>query len=300
MNHRNTVDLNDHLNRGIAKGNPADFGVETKPVFVDTSEGEVISIARVPNRVAIVRKDNGLPISVVSDRYTVVEHQTILNGVAQAIKGLDVGEVPSGVYVDRNGTRMRALFKFPALARELPAAGARSILGGRYNDRLCPVIKIENTYDGTSRVSIHIGAFRFVCTNLAVGGGGVFAGGFMSVHVGEIPIDETMKKLAEFLGGFDDIIELYRSWSDYVLPVHGPWTNDDDVMFGGALDEALEGIEKTHRREIKSKLRITKDTTVFDAYNAATDYATHRTRTARVAFTILNSVNAGFQRVFGR
>ena len=199
MRHRlNTVDLNDYLNRGVAVGNPADFRVGRKPIFIDNSLG----ITTIPNRVALVRTDTGMPISIVSDRYTVVEHQTILDGVSKAIKGLDVGEAPSGVYVDRRGARMRALFKFPALARDIVKPMGMTCPDPSYRDKLCPVIKIENTYDGTSRVSIHVGAFRFVCTNLAVGGGGVFAGGFMSIHVGDIQIDGVMKQLSEYLYQF--------------------------------------------------------------------------------------------------
>ena len=40
------------------------------------------------------------------------------------------------------------------------------------SDQICPCLKLENSYDGTSKVTVHIGAFRFVCMNLAVGGGG--------------------------------------------------------------------------------------------------------------------------------
>jgi hypothetical protein len=101
---------------------------------------------------------------------------------------------------------MRAVFKFPVLAQPVTES-----------DPICPCLKIQNTYDGTSRVAIHIGAFRFVCTNLAVGGGGVFAGGFMAVHAGEIPIDKVAEQLGTYLKGFDQIVELYRRWTEQRL-----------------------------------------------------------------------------------
>jgi hypothetical protein len=279
----NTVDLNDHLNRGIQKGNPADFKVELKPLAYRATPGvpgdrDTYTYEDVPNRLAVVRTDTGEAIAVVSDKYTVVQHQDILDGVSKAIRGLDVGEVPSGVYVDRQGARMRALFKFPELSQTL--------VWKTNPDRLCPVVKIENTYDGSSRVSIHIGAFRFVCTNLSVGGGGAFAGGFMSVHVGEINVDDVMEQLSLYLSHFDSIVELYRSWSTYQL-----------IPTSGSIDMALTSLPPTHAEEIK--IRVNFGATVFDAYNVATDYATHKTRTARVAFELLGQINAGFQRVFG-
>jgi hypothetical protein len=51
-----------------------------------------------------------------------------------------------------------------------------------------------------------------MCTTLAVGGGGVFAGGFMAVHQGEIPIEDVAKHLTDYLRGFDAIAAFYRAW----------------------------------------------------------------------------------------
>ena len=66
-----------------------------------------------------MRQDTGKALSVVSDRYTVVEHRNVLTVVRNAFQHLDVGPTPSGIFVDRGGARMRALFKFPALAQRL-------------------------------------------------------------------------------------------------------------------------------------------------------------------------------------
>jgi hypothetical protein len=181
--------------------------------------------------------------------------------------------VPRGIYVDRQGARLRAIFKFPALARP--------VLEG---DEICPCLKIQNTYDGTSRIAIHVGAFRFVCTNLAVGGGGVFAGGFMSIHAGEIPLDEIAKQASGYLAGFERIVETYRYWTE-------EWIEQ------GALDEALEGISKRHAKGI-AEVFAGRKPTVYEAYNAATYYATHEMRSYRTAFDLLERVNRGFQKHF--
>jgi hypothetical protein len=160
MRLRQSVDLNTHF-ENVHRGTLANFPVALRPVYSDGLEGrEPIRARR-----AIVREDTGEAIAVVSDRYALVPHSRILDVVEEAIRPLDVGPVPRGIYVDRRGARMRALFKFPALAR--------AIVG---DDEICPCLQIRNTYDAASRITVHIGAFRFVCTNLAVGGGGVFAG----------------------------------------------------------------------------------------------------------------------------
>jgi len=263
------IDLSSHINHDVQTGGPADFPIELRPVYVKHGE----EFGEVPKRLAVVRSDTGKALAVVSDRYSLLPHQALLDTVQSATRGLDVGPVPRGVYVDRAGARMRALFKFPGLAE--------AVVG---KDTICPCIKIQNTYDGTSRILVHIGAFRFVCTNLAVGGGGVFAGGFMSIHAGEIPIEQVGQQLATYLSDFSDVIRAYRIWSERSL--------DRDGMAC-----ILEGLPRRTRESIWQRISDENARTVFDAYNAATYQATHCMRTVATAFRLLEHVNLGFQRV---
>jgi hypothetical protein len=267
---RREIDLNSHINATITQGTAADFSVALRPVFLDGPDGRV----PIPSRRAIVREDTGLAIAVVSDRYTLVPHRRILDLVERAVEPMDVGPIPRGIYVDRQGARMRALYKFPALAH--PVSG---------NDTICPCLQVRNTYDGTSRIAVHIGAFRFVCTNLAVGGGGAFAGGFLSVHAGEIPIERMGEQLSDYLTHFEQIVELYRFWSESIMkPEH----------LVSMFERSLKGSPARLRQELDGS----DPHTVFDAYNVMTNFATHRMRSCRTAFELLERINTGFQEVF--
>lgn len=267
---RQPVDLTSHLNQTVERGHPADFPVALRPVHY--SDGPVFP--SVPNRLAVVRGDTGATLAVVSNRYRLVPHQRLLDLVGQAIEPLDVGPVPRGVYVDRGGARMRAVFKFPALTEPVSSG-----------DKICPCLKIRNTYDGTSRIAVHIGAFRFVCTNLAVGGGGVFASGFMSVHAGEIPIEEIGEQLASYLMGFEAIVALYRHWAGQTLLEEG-------------FRVILEALPKRPAAAIGEEAARMRTETVYAAYNVATHYATHRMRSYRTAFDLLDRINRSFQEQF--
>jgi hypothetical protein len=268
---RRVVDLSAHINQDKTQGSPADFPISLRPLhFAGSSE----AMEQVPGRFAVVREDTSRPIAIVSNRYSLIPHQRILDAVENAIEPLDVGPVPRGIYVDREGARMRALFKFPALAE--PVSDGNEI---------CPCIKLENTYDGTSRITIHIGAFRFVCTNLAVGGGGVFAGGFVSVHAGEIPIDKIAEQLAEYLRSFASIVELYRFWSELAV-------EPESVI------PVFDGVPKRHSDKILEDMSKPECETVYDGYNVATRYATHQMRSYRTAFDLLDHINRGFQKFF--
>ncbi len=130
---------------------------------------------------------------------------------------------------------MRALFKFPALTQPVLKFG---------RDEICPCIKIQNTYGATSKIMVHIGAFRFVCTNLAVGGGGVFADGFMSIHSGEIPIEKIAQQLESYLANFGSIVETYRAWED------------QDIDWG-RLDRILKSLPKRAGQQLRQEIAYT-------------------------------------------
>lgn len=262
------VDLSSHLNANVARGHPAEFGVNLQPIFWGADSKPI------PNRRAVVRDDTGEAIAVVSDRYALVQHTRVLEVIERAIEPLDVGVVPRGIYVDGRGARMRALYKFPALAKVV-----------RGNDEICPCIQVRNTYDSSARISVHIGAFRFVCTNLAVGGGGAFAGGFVSIHAGEIPIEKMADELTTYLTRFDRIVETYSAWSTQSL---------DAERFAQVLRHVLRG----RFDELQGELQYAIPANVFDAYNRLTYHATHAMRSAKTAFEMLERVNAQFQRAF--
>lgn len=267
---RQTVDLSSHINQTVIRGHPADFPTGIRPISYVDLDG---SPREIPNRMVVVREDTGETLAVVSDRYAFVPHQQLLDVMENAAASLDCGPVPKGIYVDRKGARMRAIFKFPGLSQELERG-----------DEICPCVQVANTYDGTSRIHVSIGAFRFVCTNLAVGGGGIFAGGFMAVHAGEIPVDQVGDQLADYLGRFASVIEVYQSWMKMRL--------DPEKLL-----PALKGVAERHRRRIWEGV-TTPSPSVFEAYNAATAYATHHTRSFRLAFTLLERINQGFQKAF--
>lgn len=267
---RRTVDLSAHINQTVERGHPADFPVTLQPLYRlggDTYEA-------VPNRLAVVRQDTGQTLAVVSERYALVPHQRLLDIVQQATSHIDVGPVPRGIYVDRHGARMRALFKFPALSQ--PVFGT---------DEICPCLQLQNTYDATSRVMVHIGAFRFVCTNLAVGGGGVFAGGFMSVHSGEVPVEDVADRVGAYLTRFDKIVEVYRHWIE--RPVD--WKR---------LIKIVEPLPKRTATKLREAMLTENVRTVYAAYNVATRHATHQMRSYRTAFDLLERINRGFQQQF--
>lgn len=275
MQRNPVIDLNSHLNQTKLAGNPASFPLSfTKALYVEPTTGLVRSV---PGRQVVTRTDTGAALAVVSDRYALVPHTDVLETIESAFDGLDVGPVPRGIYMSAGGAQMRAIYKFPALERSLKVNAL-----DRMTDRLCPVIKVTNSLDGTSKISIEIGAFSFVCTNFAVGGSGVFAGGFLAVHAGEIRIEAAGDQLRGFLSHFDRILDLFAYWSEIPASFE-------------AHQQALAKLpERYSERLLVSRAA---NGSVFDVYNQATDYCTHQLRSARRSLELLGEVNRGFQTV---
>jgi hypothetical protein len=272
---KSAVDLNSHVNQTHIIGNPAGFPLTLLPaLYQNPLTG---SVQQVENRHVVTRADTGQALSVVSDRYALVPHTTVLETIDTALEGLDVGPVPRGIYVSGLGAKMRAIYKFPALERTLKVNAL-----DRSHDRLCPLIKVTNSLDGTSKISIEIGAFSFVCTNFAVGGSGVFAGGFMAAHAGVIKIESAGEQLRSFLCRFDEILDLFSRWAET------PTTRD-------AHKRALQYLPARYSEKLLA--RYSPTCSVFDVYNQATDFCTHQLRSAQRVLQLLGEVNRGFQDV---
>jgi len=275
------VDLNEHVNESFVRGgSPADFAVERAPVWHRVGD----RLVEWPERHVVRRADNAQPLAVVSDRYRLVTHTEVLTVVEEAIAGLDCGPVPRGVYVEAGGRQMRALFKFPGLAARLP----QRALDAGYSDEICPMIQVRNAYDGTSRVAFLGGAFRFVCTNFAVGGGGAFAMGFMSVHAGDVVVKAAAGYMRQYLSEFDRVVALYAAWLDRSVPLQADASVVEECVPQQKYSRAIAELSGARARA--------GEVTVFDAYNAATQVITHQTRSATVAMGLLEKVNARWQK----
>jgi hypothetical protein len=266
---RPAIDLSRYMTQDVPQ-DPAAFPIELRPLYYKGSA----ALEEVPQRLAMVRTDTGKAIAVVSEWSKIVTHQSLLRAYHTAAQGLDAGPMQRATYVDRGGARMRALIAFPGLAESV-----------RERDMVCPCIVVQNTYNRSGRILIHVGAFRFICSNLALGGGGLFASGYMRIPAGEIPVDQLGQQLEHCLNAFWNIVRAYRIWAERPLDRQG-------------MDYVLEGLPAAVKARIWRRINNEGACTVFDAYQAATHLGTHGMPSLHRAFDLLEHINAGFQRVF--
>lgn len=259
----------------------AAFPVALRDVQYVSDDGISVPI---PSRKAVVNLATNRALAVVSDRYTLVNHSEVLGSIERMLKRLNLEKAPRRVHLEGGGRKVHALFKLED--REFD-------IGRREKDILCPMIRIINSYAADSRIIMELGAFRFVCTNLSVGGGGVFASGFRSIHAGEIDTQDTARKMGETIEQFPAMVETFRAWQDV------SWT----AKRSGGILKALSGVPKRHLDVIAKRWKLGDDEgrgkapNVWRAYNIATRYATHESRTAKVAFGLLRRVNDAFTNI---
>lgn len=100
-----------------------------------------------------------------------------------------------------------------------------------------------------------------------------------------MPIRKVAEQLGSYLERFDQIVTIYRQWSE-----RRPEAGSLLWLFQKGL--------KGRPERLGEELMAASPATVFDAYNLTTHHATHQMRSARSAFDLLERINLSFQKSF--
>lgn len=124
-----------------------DYTVETVPLL--TPEGK--ESGWMGNR----RTDNKSILGVCTERYTLVQNQSLTDTVEQAFADNKLGEYTRRAYVMREGARVFVQYDFKSQLVKVPKVG----------DDLGLRLILNNSFDRSCRVSFEMGALRLVCSN---------------------------------------------------------------------------------------------------------------------------------------
>lgn len=134
------------------KGLDLDFTVETRKAYTTNSKGHRMTI---PGMFANVREDTEQVLGVVGDRYKVMQNADALS-IGNLL--LDSGDalIESGWSL-RGGRQVGVTFRIPSADIAVPGDG-----GGF----LQMYLMVQNSHDGNSSISGHIGPVRTACVNM--------------------------------------------------------------------------------------------------------------------------------------
>lgn len=130
-----------------------DYKVEQRKLAVISPEG--YRGKTVPDMFANVRTDTGDILGIVGGRFALAQNDVVAN-IGNAV--CDTGEalVDSGWSL-RNGARMGLTLRIPSADVAVP---------GDANGHLQMYLMVENSHDGNSSVTGHLGPVRPACTNM--------------------------------------------------------------------------------------------------------------------------------------
>lgn len=125
------------------------WSVDTAPVYVEVNGQRV----EVEGKKALVRRDTGAVLSVMSNAYTIVQNRDAFSFVDDVLGGPDVRFNAAGSLY--NGARIW-----------LSAVMDRDIyIGGDLDEKVEPYIMFANSHDGSLAVSAWITPMRIACQN---------------------------------------------------------------------------------------------------------------------------------------
>ena len=200
---------------------------------------------------------NGNNIAIVGVGYTVLQNDGIYKEIEEAIynSALDTTGMTRRINTSHNGARTIVTYEFPAHTIEV-ANG----------DDVMLTIRVLNSYDGSWRFMLFVGAVRLICEN------GMIIGEWFSEqlckHTKNIDTDVAVEKL-------DHALEVYTQNAD--LWVHYPSSAVSDLeatniltSLAGGSKTLLELLQQTHVKYVDEMGK-----NLWALFNTLTDWSTH-------------------------
>lgn len=229
------------------------FPVELHPIKTQQTSLKNPGV-EIPGKLAVVRTDTMTPLGIVSDKYAFMEHKVVVDGFRKALKGQEVKE---SISLQRNGAQLFMKYTFPRVQGEVQKG---DIVGMQ--------LLARNSYDGSSKLQLSLGAVRLVCEN-----GMVMNKSFMEFsqkHIGQdstLEIEEVSDKIGALVHKFEEVMPLMTQMSRKKMA-------DDEKMFDPKKLKLPSYLMKIAEEEYNRA----GDKTVWGFYNGLTYAITHKMR----------------------
>jgi hypothetical protein len=231
------------------------FNVELEPLF--TQEGK-------RGGYGTVRKDTGDVLGVFSERYSVVQNDEAVKIVEEAFETHGMSHYKKTPRVTRNGSAMFISYDFTDIKHihEVPKVG----------DKLGISLLLKNSFDGSQKLSFELGFIRLVCSNGMKSLEREYS--FFKRHIGKLQLGHVSEALNKAMCGISDSLGIFSQMADVSI------TEDQGVsvlrnmsrngIFSEKVREGVEGIW------LSPDFREDRAKTLYNLYNAGTQYISHR------------------------
>jgi hypothetical protein len=246
MIHTDTHDTTDER-----QSSKFDYKVECVPLL--TQDGQATRFFG--NR----RTDTGEVFATVTDRYEILQNETLLTSSESLFKGKGLNVFKRKEVVTHGGARMRAIYDFPNIGAKVD--------GQDLTFRLA----VQNSFDGSLRASFQVGMVRLICTNGMAAP--VNTLNLTKKHTTSLDVDFVGNALDSAVQSFHNAIPAFQRMSEMPITMK----DGSNILFNLAdrkvmserHAEAIETIWKAPTFKEDSKRNL------WNLYNACTQHFTH-------------------------
>jgi hypothetical protein len=208
-----------------------------------------------------VRSDTGECLGTCTDRYDLVQNETLLGFTETLLKGRGLSRWERKEVVTHGGAKARFIYKFPDLAIKVAK-----------ND-LIFALKVQNSFDGSLRASFNIGLFRLICSNgMTVPHKAI---NLSHKHTGTLNSELMSQGLDRAIAEFQNSAPVFERMSQMaIIQPFGEQIIDNLVKrgVGGLTARQAEGIKAiwanpTHHED--------RERNLWNLFNSVTQHITH-------------------------
>ena len=227
---------------------------------------------------ATVRKDTGDVLGVVGERYTPMQNSVLFPQFESLLRSSGHRYESKGFKVIDKGRQVRAQFRFPDIELRMGKG-----------DVSCLQIMVQNSFDGSLKVALDVGFFRFLCSNgvkVPMFKGSSFS--LMKKHTQSLNLDFTAHALENSLTSVVEARQIFTDWQSARLTQ----SQGHKVLNGLVTGKAMTARMSDGIREIWDKPTYAEDAdrNVWSLYNAVTQHTTHEVAPKR--FNLAEKVSA--------
>lgn len=234
-----------------------------------------------------VRSDTGECLGTCTDRYDLVQNETLVDFAETLFKGRGMSRWERKEVVTHGGAKARFIYKFPELG--IKVAG---------ND-LIFALKVQNSFDGSLRASFNIGLFRLICSNgLTIPHKAI---NLSHKHTGTLNAELMSQGLDRAIAEFQNSAPVFERMSKMVvIQPFGEQVIDNLVKrgVGGLTARQAEGIKAiwanpTHHED--------RERNLWNLHNAVTQHLTHNVENGeRPRFELAERISTAITAEFTR
>lgn len=223
--------------------NNYNFPVTLTPIISE------ISNQQIPNRSAVLRTDTNKVLGIVSGKYELLKHETVVDSFREALVGEVVQEKIS---MKNDGAYLFASYKLE-----------NHILEVQKGDLVSLQFIVKNSYNGTNSLQIIVGAFRLVCENGMIIGKEFFS--FSQKHIvgNGIEIDVLKKNIGQLTEQFKNTLPVMQKMTKKLPVGSSPLFENEKIYLPKYI------------LELAKESYFSSDLTVWSYYNSLTAAITH-------------------------